>query len=362
MTNVTLNNAPVGQCSGMEKSKAVRTVVPAVTGPVVVAVRGPSRSGKTALVERLIDESHNAGWKVCWVKRTHHQIDLPEKASGRVWATSPAAMVIHASDRVQVTGPWCPPDSAAVLAQVPDGIDLVLFETHTAENFPTILSERMVPVEGENVIGRFALFGAKEAAAAALPVIAAMMPADRRLDGFMREALKLHGGHGCAGLVLGTRLAMAGVDALGIAAPDRDKRLTVAAETDRCALDGIQAVTGCRLSRRTLRVLDYGKVAATFVDEWTGTTLRVGVRGDLRERVGDAAGEDERHSLQRHAYATWPSSDLFAIRPSAMVLTEFEKPGRPQRRVLCIECHEEVSDGRDIETESGTRCRPCSAS
>lgn len=359
--NVTSKNPTGGQGVDVEKRNAVQTAVPAITGPVIVGVRGPSRSGKTALVERLIAEAHTAGWKVGWVKRTHHQIDLPEKASGRVWATGPAAMVLHASDRVQVTLPSCPPESATVLAQVPEGVDLILLETHTAESFPTILSDRMAPSDGESIIGRFALFGAKEAAAAVMPVIAAMMPPDRRLDGFMREALKQHGGHGCAGLVLGTRLAMAGVDALGVAAPDRDKRLTVVAETDRCALDGVQAVTGCRLSKRTLRLLDYGKVAVTFLDEWTGAALRVGVRGDLRERVGDSKTGDERHDMQRQAYATWPSSELFQIRPSALVLSEFEKPGKSRRRVLCVDCAEEVSDGREIVTESGERCRPCSA-
>ena len=361
VTNVTSKEPVRGQGVGVEKYNALQTVVTMITGPVIVAVRGPSRSGKTALVERLIAEAHAVGWKVAWVKRTHHQIDLPEKASGRVWATGPAAMVIHASDRVQVTRPSCPPESATVLAQVPEGVDLILLETHTAESFPTILSDRMAPSDGESIVGRFTLFGAAEAATAVMPILAAMMPPDRRLDGFLREALKLHGGHGCAGLVLGTRLAMAGVDALGVAVPDRDKRLTVVAETDRCALDGIQAVTGCRLSKRSLRLLDYGKVAATFLDDWTGTALRVGVRGDLRERVGCGNTTDERHVVQRQAYATWPSSELFQIRPSALVIGEFDKPGKPRRRVLCVDCDEEVSDGREVATRSVVRCRPCAA-
>jgi formylmethanofuran dehydrogenase subunit E len=40
-------------------------------------------------------------------------------------------------------------------------------------------------------------------------------------------------------------------------------------ETDGCAADGVSAATGCWVGRRTLRVEDFGKVAATFVDTQT---------------------------------------------------------------------------------------------
>ncbi|MBA4181646.1 MAG: hypothetical protein C0506_13740 [Anaerolinea sp.] len=361
MMNVTSGLQMGAQSVHVETVRKTRPVVPVLVGPVVVAVRGPSRSGKTALVERLIEVGRGRGWKVAWVKRTHHQVDLPEKASGRVWSSAPAAMVLHANDRVQVTLPAAPAETGRELSYVPAGMDLVLLETHTPERFPTLLSDQLQPADGEHVIGRFELYGNVEAAAAAIPVIAGFMPVDARFDAFLRAALALHGGHGCAGLVLGTRLAMAGAGALGIDVPDRDKRLTVVSETDRCALDGIQAVTGCRLSKRSLRLLDYGKVAATFIDEWTGSTVRVSVRGDLRERVGAGVDADGRHAMQRQAYGTWPVDELLDIRPSTLVLSEFEKPGKPRRRVLCGDCGEEVSDGREIETDSGARCRPCAA-
>ncbi|MEP7216311.1 MAG: molybdopterin-guanine dinucleotide biosynthesis protein MobB [Anaerolineaceae bacterium] len=343
----------------MKTASKVSPAVPALVGPVVVAVRGPSRSGKTALVERLIETGRERGWKVAWVKRTHHQVDLPEKASGRIWTSGPEVMVLHAADRVQVTTPACAPDSSSVLARVPEGMDLVLLETHTPEAFPTILSNLLEPAEGEDVIGRFELYGNQEAAVAAIPLIARMIPSNARLDAFLRQALRLHGGHGCAGLVLGTRLAMAGADALGIAAPDLDRRLVVVSETDRCALDGIQAVTGCRVSKHTLRLLDYGKVAATFIDEWTASAVRVGVRGDLRERVGPSKNADDRHIMQRQAYGTWAAADLFEVRTSGFTLPEFDRPGSPRRRVLCGACGEEVSDGREVATVSGARCQPC---
>ena len=37
-------------------------------------------------------------------------------------------------------------------------------------------------------------------------------------------------------------------------------------ETDGCFVDGIEVATGATVGHRTLRVNDYGKIAATFVD------------------------------------------------------------------------------------------------
>src|SRR5580704_2436171 len=87
------------------------------------------------------------------------------------------------------------------------------------------------------------------------------------LDDYLREAEQAHG-HLCAGQVLGVRLAMLGLEKLGIDDPrgkDR-KRLVTIVEIDRCATDAIAVVTGCRLGKRALKFRDWGKMAATFVD------------------------------------------------------------------------------------------------
>ena len=67
-----------------------------------MAVRGPSRSGKTTLCERLVAELSELGLHVAWLKRTHH-VDIPGKSSDRVWQTRPAATMLRATDRVVVT-------------------------------------------------------------------------------------------------------------------------------------------------------------------------------------------------------------------------------------------------------------------
>ena len=324
----------------------------------VVCVRGTSRSGKTSLCERLIPALSARGLRVAYIKRTHHQLDLPHKASGRVWAVEPAAMMMRADDRLQVTLPAVEHHVDALLAAVPLDVDLVLLETHTPEAFPTVLLRSLPPAEGEVVLGTWSLETIDEDAARLEPLVAATVVAhDLQLARSLRTAAVFHGGHVCAGLVLGTRLALHGLSTLAIELPPAKKRLIVTVETDRCAVDAIQAVTGCRPGKRTLRLLDYGKLAATFIDQFTGNAVRVAVRGDVRDRVG-AEGAD-RHELQLRAYLEMPPDELFTAAPADGSISQFDLPGPPRRRVLCVLCHEEVSDGREVTTENGLACRPC---
>lgn len=330
-----------------------------LTGPVVIAVRGPSRSGKTAMCERLVRSLSGEGLRVGWIKRTHHSVDTPGKASDRIWHAGPAVSALRADDRMVVTLEPGSTEPAEMLKRLPADLDVVLIETHEPVDYPTILSESLLPENDERVIARWELFSEDAAVSEVLPAILGSLPADRELDLAHRRALQFHGGHGCAGLILGTRLALTGARALGVTVPDTKKRLIVTSETDRCAVDGIQAVTGCRPGKRTLRLLDYGKLAATLFDEHSGIAVRVAARGDLRERVG--ATGDSRHEVQRQAYATWPTADLFTITPVQFELSQFDRPGPPRSRVICTRCGEEVSDSRHVTTEAGPRCQPCTA-
>lgn len=328
-----------------------------VAGPLVVCVRGPSRSGKTAMVCGLLERLGVPGLRVAYAKRTHHALDLPEKASGRVWAQGTAAMVIAAPDRVQLTLPPVDDGAEVLLRMVPAEFDLVLLETHRPERYPTIRSELIDAAPGEQTIATWSFADMEEAVARAADAITALLPGDLELARALRRARELHGGHACAGLVLGTRLALYAGELLGLELPDREKRLVVEVEIDRCAADAVQAVTGCRPGKRTLRFVDYGKLAATFWDMETGRAVRVAARGDLRERAG-ATGAD-RHARQTEAYLSWPAEELFSVREVERPLSSLDLPGPPVRRVICVACGEEVADGREVAAESGPCCRPC---
>ncbi len=82
-------------------------------------------------------------------------------------------------------------------------------------------------------------------------------------------------------------MALLGLGRLGIDDPrgaDR-KRLITYLEIDRCATDAIGMVTGCRLGKRSLKVRDWGKMAATFVDLESGRAVRVIALEDSRPRA-----------------------------------------------------------------------------
>src|ERR1700758_3377222 len=101
----------------------------------------------------------------------------------------------------------------------------------------------------------------------------------KSLDEYLRDAEQAHG-HLCAGQVLGVRLAMLGLQKLGIEDPHgRDrKRLVTFVEIDRCATDAVAVVTGCRLGKRALKFRDWGKMAATFIDVASGKAIRVSAK------------------------------------------------------------------------------------
>ena len=328
--------------------------------PPILCLRGPSRSGKTSMAVRIIERLEGQGIRVGYIKRSHHALDLPEKSSGRVWKAEPTAMLLRTPERTQLTVAVADEALPTLATALPAGLDLVVVETHSAEPHPTVLSALLEPAPGEQVAGRWTLDTLDDDANAAAVYAAALVDADRELGRVIRRAAGFHGGHACAGLVLGTRLALYGAELLGIDVPDRSKRLVVVLETDRCAADAVQAVTGCRPGRRTLRFLDYGKLAATFIDTRAERAIRVTTRPGLREQANATALPDEdRHDAQRRAYTSWAPTKLFAEADASAAIDQFDRPGPPRRRTSCEACGEEVSDGREVATEAGIRCRPC---
>lgn len=184
----------------------------------------------------------------------------------------------------------------------------------------------------------------------------------RPFEELLEESVAAHG-HKCAGQVLGVRMALRGLRELSLD-PDLKadrKRLIVYVEIDRCAADAVASVTGCRLGRRTLKYVDYGKVAATFVDVTTHRAVRVLARDEARELVDDyvASADLPKHEAQLQAYQVMPDDDLFVVMPVQVDIPDEDMPGRPVRRVVCAECGEGVNDGREVRLDGRTLCRAC---
>ena len=187
------------------------------------------------------------------------------------------------------------------------------------------------------------------------------MPHMEALDELLQRAEQSHG-HMCAGQVLGVRMAMLGCRAVGVQDPrgaDR-KSLIVFVEIDRCAADAVNTVTGCRLGKRTLKFLDYGKLAATFLNVKTGEAVRIVALDSSREAANCAFPEIEnKYERQLRAYKLLPEEELFKVERVRVDVPPQDQPGRPVSRVQCDECGEGINDRREVLRDGGTLCRAC---
>ncbi|NOX26042.1 MAG: formylmethanofuran dehydrogenase [Deltaproteobacteria bacterium] len=180
-------------------------------------------------------------------------------------------------------------------------------------------------------------------------------------DELLAKATAIHG-HICAGQVIGVRLAMLGLEKIAIKDPrgaDR-KKLYVLVEIDRCATDAIQTVTGCSLGKRSLKWLDHGIMAATFVNLDTGQAVRVLAREESRQSAKKYCPEiKEKYQQQLAAYRLMPEEELFIVQDVVVNIPDCDMPGRPLKRVQCQICHEWVQDARDLEKDGQILCRNC---
>lgn len=182
------------------------------------------------------------------------------------------------------------------------------------------------------------------------------------LDELLNECGRLHG-HICPGQVLGVRMALLGCRLIGVNDPkgaDR-KSLLVWVEIDRCMTDAVSAVTGIRLGKRSLKFLDYGKVAATFLNLSDKSAVRLLALDESRAHADSLyAHVESRKERQMLAYRELEDARLFKIERVRVDLNEFDMPGRPRSRVSCARCLEGINDGREVFDGMGERiCRAC---
>jgi formylmethanofuran dehydrogenase subunit E len=166
--------------------------------------------------------------------------------------------------------------------------------------------------------------------------------------------------HLCPRQVLGLRLGLAGAAVLGLALPRRDRRLIVISEADGCFADGLEVATGATIGRRTLHLVDYGKIAATCVDVATGQAVRLSPRPDVRERAWAFAPDARsRYAAQLRGYQMMPDAVLLRMEWVTLV----EPPGRllsrPGLRTVCERCGEEIINQREVWRDGRRLCRAC---
>lgn len=166
--------------------------------------------------------------------------------------------------------------------------------------------------------------------------------------------------HLCPRQILGVRLGLLGMRALGFEEPPAKKRLLVIVEADGCFADGVSAATGCTVGHRTLRVEDLGKTAAVFVDTEADLAVRISPALDIRARAYEYAPNEPRHYFaQMQAYQVMPDDVMFTVRSVVLNTPIATIVSRPGVRANCAHCGEEIMNEREVKVGELTLCKTC---
>jgi formylmethanofuran dehydrogenase subunit E len=155
-------------------------------------------------------------------------------------------------------------------------------------------------------------------------------------------------------------MGMYAAELLALDLPQLDKRLMTFVETDGCFADGVSVATGCSLGHRTMRLMDFGKVAATFVDTKTERTVRLYPHAESRSNahlcLPDARS---RWHAQLEAYQVMPVEQMLCWQPVTLTIALKQLISRPGVRVNCALCGEEIINEREVVVDGQAICRAC---
>lgn len=187
----------------------------------------------------------------------------------------------------------------------------------------------------------------------------------------IEETIHFHG-HSCPGLAIGIRVAEVALQEFE-RAPDEE--IVAVVETDMCAVDAVQYLTGCTFGKGNLIHLDYGKNAFTFYRRSDEKGIRVVTRPRVfeepdggmlelmakRTKGGELTPEEEHrlNSLREARIRMIMEADpheLFEVK-------EVEGPLPQRARILqgliCDACKERTMESRTRRLDGRVLCIPC---
>lgn len=186
----------------------------------------------------------------------------------------------------------------------------------------------------------------------------------------VQHVVEFHG-HMCPGLAVGIQAAALALERIGPRAEDEE--IVVVTETDMCAVDAIQVLTGCTFGKGNLIHQDWGKNAFTFYRRSDGTALRIVTRPDAwqrdpeheelfaKVRSGEASEEEQRRFRELHEAA---SRRILELDPETLFdIRQFLGIPPPKARihnsVICEACGEAVMETRVRRLSGRQLCQPC---
>lgn len=181
-------------------------------------------------------------------------------------------------------------------------------------------------------------------------------------DELLSGSARTHG-HMCPGQVVGVRMAMLGCRLIGLENPERLdqlKKLIVYVEMDRCTADAVAYVTGVKLGRRSLKYMDYGIMAATFLNLETGEAYRIISTEESRDLVLDYCPEfKNKVPRQIEGYKRMPDEELFKVQKVTVPYTEYDLPGPTRKKSTCTQCGQIIRDNKEVIMDNQVYCKPC---
>ena len=180
-------------------------------------------------------------------------------------------------------------------------------------------------------------------------------------DELLERSAALHS-HICPRQVLGIRMGLWAGELLALAVPQEKKRLLTIIETDGCFSDGVAVATNCWVGRRTMRVEDYGKIAATFVDTEADLAWRIAPHPEARTLAFTYAPEaTNRWQAMLLGYQRMPVDELLIAQRVELVTPLGEIISHAGHRASCDRCGEEIINEREVLVSGETLCRTCAA-
>ncbi|HKZ78795.1 MAG TPA: FmdE family protein [Pyrinomonadaceae bacterium] len=179
-------------------------------------------------------------------------------------------------------------------------------------------------------------------------------------------------GHMCPGLAMGIRAAEIALDQVGKHASDEE--VVAVVETDMCAVDAIQFLTGCTFGKGNLIHRDYGKNAFTFIRRSDGKSLRILTKSEAwgerdpehaqlfaKVREGQATAEEKErfqteHAARARSILEAPVARLFDIQ---QVQVRVPRKARIHNSLPCEDCGEMVMETRIRKFKGRNLCIPC---
>ena len=171
----------------------------------------------------------------------------------------------------------------------------------------------------------------------------------------LKKAGEFHGDI-CGGIAMGTKLAIYGMETMGMTPGETDKRLIVFTEIDGCISDAILSVTKTSLGKKSLKPMGYGKFAATFLNIDTGEAIRL---IDIKANKKDRENDDETVEELIERVAKTPAEDLFEIQKVSVKIDKNDLPGKPLEIATCSGCGEVVMDGKHHLRGGRAYCTSC---